>query len=32
MNLQPVANFNTDAPLCTVAGSFPNNIFADDLE
>lgn len=32
MNGQPAPNFNTDAPLCTAAGTAPNIIFADDLE
>jgi bacillolysin len=32
MNLQPVANFNTDAPICAIAGQVPNNTFYDDLE
>jgi len=32
MNGQPGANFNADAPLCTVAGTVPNITFADDLE
>jgi bacillolysin len=32
MNGQPAPNFNTDAPLCTVAGTVPNFTFADDLE
>ena len=31
MNLQPVANFNTDAPLCS-NGFIPNNTFYDNLE
>jgi hypothetical protein len=29
---QPAGNFNTDAPYCTVAGTVPNIVFADDLE
>jgi hypothetical protein len=32
MNGQPAPNFNTDAPLCTTAGTYPNVFFADDLE
>jgi Zn-dependent metalloprotease len=32
MNIQPAPNFNTDAPLCTTAGTFPKIFFADDLE
>ena len=32
MNGQPAPNFNTNAPLCTTAGTFPNIFFADDLE
>ena len=31
MNLQPVAGFNTDAPLCP-SGQVPSNLFFDDLE
>jgi Zn-dependent metalloprotease len=31
MNGQPLANFNTDTPLCAT-GSLPNIVFADDLE
>ena len=32
MNGQPATGFNTDAPLCTTAGTFPNITFSDDLE
>jgi Zn-dependent metalloprotease len=32
MNIQPAPNFNTDAPLCNIAGTVPNFIFADNLE
>ncbi len=32
MNSQPTANFNTDAPLCTAAGTVPSFTFVDDLE
>jgi Zn-dependent metalloprotease len=31
MNAQPVANFNTHAPLCA-AGTTPSIVFSDDLE
>jgi Zn-dependent metalloprotease len=32
MNAQPAPNFNTEAPMCTTAGTLPNIVFADDLE
>jgi Zn-dependent metalloprotease len=32
MNGQPATNFNPHAPLCTVNGTVPQIIFADDLE
>ncbi len=32
MNGQPAPNFNTDAPVCSVAGTVPNIVFADDIE
>lgn len=31
MNLQPVANYNTEAPLCD-AGQMPNHLWFDNLE
>ncbi len=31
MNLQPVSNFNTEAPLCAT-GQVPTNVFFDNLE
>jgi hypothetical protein len=32
MNSQPAPRFNTHAPLCTVKGTAPQILFADDLE
>jgi hypothetical protein len=32
MNGQPASNFNSEAPVCTTAGTVPSILFADDFE